>query len=1271
MPTLSAESGEYADEVTVECRFPEGCTGGKYWINGGEVNAQTYVEPIALDYSCTLSVAGTDARGRIITPVVSRDYTINYVTPPSVVTTPAEGVRAESFYVTRIKWQHAARVEADLAPYKEGGNKANQPVVWLTDASGKTIATGNANSLWLDGVNTYKAYFYKDYNPGKAGKYILHVAGGVFVIDGERYMKELQLHYELVDASVVPTFSPTPGEYEGSVEVMIDYPQNGSAFYKFYRIGEEKLRAYTGPFTLTESATIEAFGRDEDFTRVTPSAFASYMVKEIPPERTPLIAPQMKREGNAVSITGPAGATLKWWRNDDMRTAQIYTSPIEVTENGRLSCVAYTATAVSPTVDMDITDFAVDRGDLGEQILVTPITTETISMRGLSPNGRFAVGYVGSDTSSKGFVWDLEADVMQYASTIFINQLWLVADDGTAFGWRTRTTEVDENMSEDDLLMGAFYDGQWTEMSEAQFRQKYNLAEKDEEITAVSANGEWAIMGQKYRLHVPTGEREYLVSTSDRYQGNNRPEVLTCISNDGTIFGTYDSSLFSPEKGIALVRTNDGRWRNVSDWLREERGVVIPAYSLTSVRAVNGDATELLFHASAQGVSVDDGFTRGLLLRINVPVKHLAPVAVDARQMMGMEVVRLTWHAPLGCADDVTGYTLMRNGEEIATLPSTALSYYDRTVTDGGSYTYALSATYADGTVSALSREVRVDCKLLTHLPVRNLGSRLVGLNSLSLNWEAPITSMPRLQYFSEDSEALAFGTGAYNAEFGVRFPAAELSTYEGLQIRTFQFLPTGPQQGYYLNLYKGDPAAGTYDAEPYYTQQIDPEGLNYGTVNTIELTTPQELPLGSDLYVTLLVVSNGNDNMLGISYEGFRSGYTDLCRIVGVHDKMVAISQNSSQVTEVVLPIGVGVSTADGYGGSIVDHYLVTDNGKALPALKETRLRLRELSEGEHQFGVSAVYRDGKSSEPATLRIEMKENEAAYVGAETTVTINDDHSATLAWSAPRDDDRTLIHWGDTTPRKGWEVARGVEGFLAIAAYPVTMTAPYANDYAITALYFCPMAQTEYEFSLEDEAGNQFAYARPDMLELGEVNYVTLSQPVEVDPSVTYHIVVNIPEATAGMVPLAYDSSGKWQDGYSNIINYGMGNTSLSEFVQVNERPNWFLGLVLRQTDAPLIPLTGYEVMVDGDKVATLDSSTLKYTTAPLADGSHSAAVDVIYSSEKTGMGVARRFSVGADGIFRTEIQPEAVQRAYALDGRPAGSGQHAPVVINGKKICR
>lgn len=1349
-PIITPEGNTFDDLVTISCEFPEGCAGGKYWFDGGEIQAKDYVEPFDVDYSCKVSVAGVNKEGHIITDVVTREIKINRVAQPCPIVTPKEGIRKEDFYVTVIRWDHVTRVDLLLDDFKNGGSRYGESVVWLTNKRGQVLATNDFNGLWNNGLNCFKAYLYKDYQVTNPGAYTLHIAGGVFCLDGVVYADELEFQYEVVSDIQIPVFTPESGVYYAPLTVTIEYPKDGSAFYQFYKINGEKAKSYNGPITLTESATIQAYGMDVDFAGQTEIATATYTVLEQPKGKDVLDAPVFSQSGNQISISAQAGVTVKYWFNDNMNTAALYSTPITVSENCKISAVAYRENGLSETADFVVTDFPVNRGDLGERIMITPAGLETIHLRAISANGRWATGFVGSDTSSKGFIWDLTSDEFQFQSSIFVNQLYDIADDGTAYGWRLLSTEVSEDMTDDDMLWGICKEGVWTRQpaemtvngitpdgklfgscknqpatydfttgsftyyalpdggsNQGQITAvskksgylggyiesngiRYAVVWKDQhqtvefkscvqtrevKVTALSDNGQWAVIGQDYRVNLQSGAVEKTISMSSRYHNDYNPEILTAIADDGTIFGTFDASLISPENGAAMVYTTDQRWRSLTEWLIDAKGGnLLDGYTATSVRAVSADYNVLIMHGRTQGVSSDDSFTRGIALMINVPVNHLAPVSVKAQQVSGLESIKIVWSAPVTHASDVVSYRIKRNGTELATVPASEFIYFDNDLVNGETYSYTVSAVYADGAVSAESFESTVCFKVQAYYPVRHIATRQEGLNDLKVSWDAPLVGMPKLQYFNEDSEWMAFGTEMYNSEFGIRISASELQAFSGQLIRAFQFLPTGMQNSYTLNLYRGIAASDRYESKPFYTQSIDPASLNYGVVNIVELKEPQALPVGVDLYVGLYIETAGNDNMLGVSYEGFKSGYTDLCRIDGVFNSMLPISQNSSQTTEIVLPLGISICDEKTFERNIIQNYLLTLDQQPSITVAETACRIKNLEEGMHTISVQAVYRDGTASEKETVTFDYKYNPAAYVAVDDIeIAVDAEHKATLAWDAPKEDDRQDIHWGDFVARPGLPVQEVFQGYLAGAIYPVTMTKMYAKNYAITELFYYPLTdEAHFEITLSDIMGEFYADIEPTVVVPGKLNYVKLENPVIVDENISYMVSVSVSDVFLGTSPLAFDSSNTSKNGYSNLFDYGMGMGNLSEIVQAGDHPNWILGMVVRQIDADPMPLKGYNVCIDGVKANASLLNECSYTTGVLPEGTHQASVQVIYTEDVQVDGTNQTFVVGQSSAIESLQKENSLSvPCYDLMARQviADKMGRGLFVISGKKV--
>lgn len=1324
LPQMTPAGGNYEDYIDVTCTFPEGCAGGKYWFNGGEISSKTYDGPIRIEKSTRLSVAGVNNDGYIITDVLTHDFTINKVTEAFVTSSPEENTIRESFYVTTITWNNAESVSLDVTDFKEGGSRSKESLVWLTnDDKNEVIATGGSGALWANGNNSYKAYIYKDYRPTANGKYTLHIAGGVFTVNGKLYEKEIALTYyvgENVNQS--PIFSPASGTYEGQVAVSIEYPVN--VFYQLYKINGGSTQSYDGPITITETSTIEAWGRSEDFDYESEHSTASYVITEAPRPSDVLPLPIITRNANTITITEEdETAVIKYWFDDDMNTAKIYNAPFEVTKNGKLSVVAYRENGISHTVDYVISHFEEEASDFGTTIFRTPNDWQTVHITGMSPNGKFACGYTDTSGNPFAFIWDLTSGKAKFISNTYYCQALGVSNDGTAIGWRLEIDPITgEMISNESGIRNAYYKGnEWIaypagmtvngitadnilygalngepatyDIATGETKilkggngaimcsshDGYTLAgnikkdgrtmaaywlgdaepvtietEKECSVMLISGDGKWMMLDNAswgsyselvgYRHNISTGLTETIPSMGAAYP--SRYEWMSTITNDGTMFGVFDRSLMSHDAGVALAYTADGTWTSVNEILYHQN-VDLSGMTLLSCKYVSANQDTFVMTVFPSDSSTDDAFAYAVAVCLNGQVHHGSPVSLEAQQMYGMQAVKLTWEAPVTEDDGEVSYKVMRNGELVAA--TTDCFYYDEKVEGNKEYTYTIIAVYEDGVESQPSFPATITVNMESHMAPRNLALRQSGINDVNLTWLSPIITMPKLQYFNEEGEFAAFGTAGFNSEWAIRIPASDLEYYNDMDIRTFQFLPTGPQRGYELRLYRGTPNSKEYETTPFYTQSISPDGLKYGTVNTIALDTTQPLPVGNDLIIGLYIEQSGNNNMLGISHDGFKPGYSDLCIIEGVYETFISIAEESSVTTEIVNPLGVGLGNEALMNASIVDKYEVSDNNVVLGSTSEILFRTENVKDGEHEFSVRAVYKDGEYSAPATIKQTIAKNEAAFIPvSNVTITPNEDNTATITWKAPLNDDRTDIHWGDMTPSKGMENF-GYPVFMAASIFPVTMTGSYANDYEITHLFYYPTADAGFELILDN---NEDEVYYDDVHEpvINQLNLVELPEPITVDQSNNYRCIIMVDNCPYGESPLAYDSSNDCADGYSNLVSAGNDWMTLSDVVQIDEKPSWLMGLVLRQKNARPMPLEGYDVIIDGEKNNDNLITDCSYVTKTLVNGTHNAVIAVVYDSSRTVKTDNKEFLIGGDGI--ETIFNDRKGHVYDLEGR-------------------
>lgn len=1350
LPNLTPAGGNYNDEVKVTCTFPEGCVGGKYWFNGGQIEAKDYSGPITIQASTRLSVAGVNAEGRIITDVVSQDYVVNKVTPVYVTTTPELNTARESFYVTTIVWNNAVSTSLDVSDFKEGGARFGKPALWLVyEPTQEVIATNTYSGLWLSSTNTYKAYIYKNYRPTDEGAYTLHIASGVFVVDGTPYNEELVLKYFVGSEEITgPVFSPAAGVYEDQVQISIKYPDN--AFYQFYQIEGQSRMNYDGPFTITESCTIKAWGRSEDFSEETEITESSYTIVPTTTQLEELPKPVFNREGNTISISESAsGAVIKYWFDNHMQNAQLYNGPFTVDKNCLISAVAYREGGISPTVDYTISDFPKDDSEIGLKTFSTPDEWESVRLTGMSSNGRFVCGYTDASGTPRAFIWDITSGKSQFISTSYFSRATGVSNDGTICGWRVEVNPVtgeSTSSTNETLFYGYYQNGEWKRQPEGMTvigisgenvlfgSYKGNPATYDiktQEITTypggngslncvsadghvfgghiivdgkqtaaywvgdsqpvtistdcecgvvgISGNARWMLLDNEawgtyydiagYRYDVVQKHLETLTSMGAKYP--SRYEWMHSITNDGTLYGVYDKSMIMHDAGKALAYTPDGVWKDVTDIL-QERGYEPKNLSLVASNLVSAEQNTFVLTVFPSDVDFEDACYSGLVVTFDAVLSHAAPTSVMAAQMFGLKTVKVSWEAPISDASDVASYKVFKNGTLFTTVDNDTFECYDNEVEDQTEYTYTVVAVYNDGVESEQSFPFTITVVVEGHTAVRGLSVRQSGINDINLSWLSPVISLPKLQYFDEESEFAAFGTSGYDSEWAIRIPASDLYSYDGMNIRTFQFLPTGVQEGYEIRLYKGTTGSEDYEALPFYTQTIDPAILKYGTVNTIEITEPQALPIGNDLIIALYIKQKGNDNMLGVSHDGFKAGYTDLCRVVGVHETFVSISNSSSVATEIVVPVGVGIATTEAMNASVVDKYEVSDNGEVLGNTDAIRYKIENVGEGKHTFAIRALYLDGEFSEPTSVEVDVKKNEAAFVPVtDLKAELGEDGKMEFSWKAPLNDDKTLIHWGDLNPTEGLKY-EGYPVFSVGAVYPVTMTNSYADEYEITHLFFYPTADACYRMYLDDNLEEVYFDDTLEEVEPNKMNYVALPTPVTVDASVNYRFVidVDVESCPVGVAPLAFDSTNECADGYSNNLNAGNDWMTLNDVLQIDEHPNWLMGFVIRQKNAKEMPLQGYNVVVDGVCKNSQLITECTFATDDVAAGNHEATVDVVYDEQRTIKSEPVNFQFTPTGINDVE-RDSSTKMIYDLQGRRViydklGRGLY---IINNKKV--
>ena len=155
-----------------------------------------------------------------------------------------------------------------------------------------------------------------------------------------------------------------------------------------------------------------------------------------------------------------------------------------------------------------------------------------------------------------------------------------------------------------------------------------------------------------------------------------------------------------------------------------------------------------------------------------------------------------------------------------------------------------------------------------------------------------------------------------------------------------------------------------------------------------------------------------------------------------------------------------------------------------------------------------------------------------------------------------------------------------------------------------------------------------------------------------------------------GKAPVAFDSSMKSEDGFSNLIERGYGWESLDQILQIDDKANWLMGMVLRQKNAEILPVSGYDIFIDGNQKNSETIKDSKYSVPAVADGTHTVSVDVDYNAVGKVKGQPVTFIVSADGI-KEVTDTVGSKNMYDIQGRVITNrnGQQL-FILGGKKYA-
>lgn len=724
------------------------------------------------------------------------------------------------------------------------------------------------------------------------------------------------------------------------------------------------------------------------------------------------------------------------------------------------------------------------------------------------------------------------------------------------------------------------------------------------------------------------------------------------------------------EKGVDL--------RNLSIFEDPENAGVLTMFRGQDISADDNVLAILYYHRDWEGYAA----MRTMIVMFNQDAEHAAPTDVTVKQLSGINVVSVEWKKPVRAAQGINGFAVYRDGKKLGEADKDATVFYDKEATIGN-HEYIVATLYTDGNETAIQNSMKITVKAKEIQAPEGLYGRQKGNNSLYAEWDAPQTNFINKSWYTPATANLTgFGVGGavgYDIETGIGFKKEEMENYAGTKITAVKFYPMSKQENLKLNIYK-------YDANDkpvcIHTQDVTQE-LTYRKQNTVKLTTPVDLPTDGDIVVAFSQhLATGSVDVIGMDNAHYTAGYSDLIRFVDEPDfysyyQMTAKGgypdYMSLMIDMVLQPEGADEKS------DIVDSYKVYLDGELLTEADERNCVITNAvsttSAKDYELGVSAVYMDGTESPVATQLVNMR---AVYPAIATPkVEAVSASKALVSWDAPVDDDAFTVTYSGTAA--GTNASYGVNGpaennygFIASANYPAYKFKGY-DGYTIDAFRFYPTADATFTFMLlKDE--EQIAEVEVDDYQLNKWNVVKLSEPIHIDATSAYRLVLDIYDATPDLSPLAIDNRTPYS-GFSDLFFAGElseETTWLSVSGELGLRGNWMMGMDLVAPDAHEVETKGYDVYLSepGSKATTQPTkrndervltNSFEYDFGKDVNGEGKVRVAVYYEGRTTAVNTA---AIGytfdfVDAINNVVINGSDVEgySIYATNGKRLAEG--------------
>lgn len=877
-------------------------------------------------------------------------------------------------------------------------------------------------------------------------------------------------------------------------------------------------------------------------------------------------------------------------------------------------------------------------------------------MNGVSPDGNYVGGLALVGGKWTPVAWNLEKGEMStYPYMNGAGAIYDIADNGMAGGYtydpvkKNRTPVLWKSTSAADSVMVSL-----------------NTIGPAALVSSISSDRKYAL-ADTLIYNIETGERTPILKKGHYDYFNFE---YFGINKQGTVWGYYADDMGSYKP--ALVK--NGEAIDVNAFFAE-KGFDTSNYMILHVNGVSDDEKTYAVQAIDQMY-----MPHAMIIKLDQNTTTPAPVALEAHAHFGIKAVELSWSAPLFADVAPTAYDVYRDGTKVASVAAGVTDYVDAEAAEG-SHSYAVKAVY-EGGESDLSDAADVELVAPVLTAPANLKAEARGLNNVYLYWNAPRTSKERLNYFNDGLEVTGLGGGTTVFECAVRFKQTVLAAYaaKGQKVTEVAFYPMAKQKAWTINFYRADDTA-----TPVYTQSIDASKLIYGQENIVKLTTPLELPAEGDLIYAIKAepLEAGSYNVIGLVDGTGIAGYTDLMRrtedggdFTSLHEDAFnnadgGFDYNSTYAMSLLF----GTEASD---AAEVKAYKVLQNGTLAATVESTNAVLKGLEDGTYSYEVKAVYADD-SEGPAAAVTATVALDVENVPSVKNVDVAVEGAAMKAeWDAPADDSRATISYSDET------LAGGLVG-TEENNYSYLVKAIYDGDklngmsgYQIKAFRFYPLAQSDFTFFLYKD-GVKVAEKFVESYNLNEWNEVALDEPLTLDASSAYELVLDSYDVEPGKAPLGLDGRLA-HAGYSNLFSTDEGKT----FSTTDGSGNWMIGLVTGEPEATPLAVEGYNVLIDGRETAPEPIKETTYSQEFSEKGTHSIKVNVVYPEplgEFSGTTVFFEINVSGidkltadeltftrgehDGVIRVNGGEVAMLHIFSASGAKAASARGSEINVS------